>query len=201
MRIILDAGHGGLHPTTKQYVTPGKRSPKFDDGTVLYEGVNNRDNVNRIYEALKEKGYDVVKLVDTWRDIKLSERANKEHLLATKDSILISIHSDGFGNGRDWNEANGMGCFIYTNASTKSHKLADSLNNSFICHFDGICKNRGIKKRSFAILRNTLSPAVLLELGFHTNKRECELMQTEDFKEKLVKSIIEAIEEYKLKTK
>lgn len=201
LRIILDAGHGGINPMTGEYVTKGKRSPKFDDGSVLYEGVNNRDNVDRIATALEAKGYDVVKLADTWRDIKLWERAKEEHLLATENSILISVHSDGFGNGVDWHSANGIGVFIYNRASKKSHLLADSMNNSLICNFDGIAKNRGIKKANFAILRETLSPAVLLELGFHTNEYEAKAMLTENWKERIVKSVVEAIEEYELKLK
>lgn len=199
MRIIIDPGHGGISPFNNEYVTKGKRSPMFDNGSVLYEGVNNRDNAKRIYDVLKAKGYDVVMLVDGWQDVPLRDRANKEHLLATKDSILISIHSDGFGNGIDWHSANGIGVFIYNNASKKAQKLADSMNNSLICNFEGVAKNRGIKKANFAILRDTLSPAVLLELGFHTNKEEAQKMLTEEWKELVVKSVVEAIEEYEKK--
>ena len=64
MIVILDNGHGGIHPTTNQYVTAGKRSPKFDDGSVLYEGVNNRDNVVRIIDGLEmELGPMIVLLI------------------------------------------------------------------------------------------------------------------------------------------
>ena len=198
IRIILDAGHGGISPFNNEYVTRGKRMIK--DGITFYEGVNNRDNVERIYKALKERGYDVIKLVDTWQDVPLRERIKQEHLLANDNSILLSIHSDANGNGRDWNSAHGMGCFIYNgNVSDRTLKLADSLNNSLICHFDGISKNRGIRKANFAMCRDTLSPSVLLELGFHTNKDEVQLMLTDDWKDRIVKSIVEAIEEYEKK--
>ena len=36
---IFDPGHGGL--VDGKYQTAGKRSPKFADGKVLFEGVNN----------------------------------------------------------------------------------------------------------------------------------------------------------------
>lgn len=197
MKIILDAGHGSLHPMTGKYVTAGKRMVK--DGIVYYEGVHNQDNVDRIATVLEAKGYEVIKLRDTWRDITLKQRV--EHANEYEDAILISIHSDANGNGREWNSANGVGTWIYTNGSSNTKKLADSLNNSLICNFDGVAKNRGIKKANFYILKYTKMPAVLLELGFHTNKEEVIKMQTEDWKERVTKSVVEAIEEYQLKLK
>jgi N-acetylmuramoyl-L-alanine amidase len=195
MKIILDAGHGGLSPFNGEYVTKGKRSPKFDDGSVLYEGVNNRDNVNRIHDVLEAKGYEVISNCDNWRDTPLIDRTKWVNNL-DGEKILISIHSDGFGNGVDWNDANGIGVFKYTNCSKKSDILANCFNNSLICNFDGVAKNRGIKARNFAILRETNCPAILLELGFHTNKEEAQKMLTEDWKERIVKSVVEAIEDY-----
>lgn len=195
MKIILDSGHGSLHPTTQKYVTAGKRMVK--DGIEYYEGVHNQDNVDRIATVLEAKGYEVIKLRDTWRDITLKQRV--EHANEIDDAILISIHSDANGNGREWNSANGIGTWIYTNGSSNTKKLADSLNNSLICNFDGVAKNRGIKKANFYILKYTKMPAVLLELGFHTNKEEVQKMMTEEWKERIVKSVVEAIEEYEKK--
>ena len=43
---LLDPGHGGLIDGV--YQTRGKRSPPFADGSILYEGVFNRDVVSRI---------------------------------------------------------------------------------------------------------------------------------------------------------
>ena len=197
MKIILDAGHGGIHPTTLKYVTSGKRMVK--DDVVFYEGVNNRDNVDRIAEELEDLGYEVIKLVNTWRDVPIWQRVEDANKI--DDAILISIHSDANGNGTEWNSANGMGCFIYNGTlSSKTMDLVYSLNNSSICHFDGLVRNRGIKKRNFGILKSK-HPSVLLELGFHTNKDEVKLMLTEPFKDKVVKSIVEAIQEYEKKVK
>ena len=43
---ILDNGHGGI--IDGEYQTPGKRSPKWEDGTQLFEGEFNRAVVKRI---------------------------------------------------------------------------------------------------------------------------------------------------------
>lgn len=192
MRIILDAGHGGISPFNNEYVTPGKRSPKFDDGTQFYEGVNNRLLVDLIYDALKENGFDVVKLVDTWKDVPLSERVRKANELhKEKKSFLISIHSDAFGNGIEWTSPKGI--TIYTSkGETKSDYLAKWFHQELSCNFLGLTDDRGIKEANFYILKRTACPALLLELGFHTNKEEVLLMQTDAWRQKVVKSIVDA---------
>ena len=201
MRIILDYGHGGFHPNPQngklQYVTAGKRMVK--DGIEFYEGVNNRIVGRMVKDALEELGHEIIETAPSWIDIPLWQRA--EHANQTDADFLISIHSDAHGNGSEWSTANGMGCFIYNHASSNSKKLADSLNNALICNFDGWVKNRGIKKANFSILRKPNMPCVLIEMGFHTNRIEVMKLQEPLFREMIVKSIVEAIEEYKLKLK
>jgi len=45
---LLDPGHGGIIDGV--YQTAGKRSPRFPDGSILYEGEFNRDVVKRIMQ-------------------------------------------------------------------------------------------------------------------------------------------------------
>ena len=169
------------------------------DGIEFYEGVNNRIVGNMVKDALEDLGHEIIETAPSWIDIPLWQRV--EHANQTGADFLISIHSDANGNGREWDSANGIGTWISKKASTNSHKLADSLNNALICNFDGVAKNRGIKKANFAITTNTNMPAVLLELGFHTNFEEVQKMVTDEWRALIVKSITEAIEEYKLKIK
>lgn len=58
---ILDPGHGGM--INKQYVTPGKRSPKFDDGSQLFEGVNNREIVSMLIKAMEAEDIKCIDIV------------------------------------------------------------------------------------------------------------------------------------------
>jgi N-acetylmuramoyl-L-alanine amidase len=199
MRIILDPGHGGISPFNNEYVTAGKRSPKKEDGTQFYEGVNNRILVDMIYDALKDNGFDVVKLVDTWKDVSLSERVRKANELhKEKKSFLISIHSDAFGNGQEWTSPKGITVFT-SKGETKSDILAKWFHQELACNFDGISPDRRIKEANFYILRNTACPALLLELGFHTNREELRLMESEDWKRRAVKSIVDACSIIELK--
>ena len=101
---IFDAGHGGLNPAGK-YVTPGKRSGVFPDGSstsdgkelpdgyILYEGVNNRDNVRRIISKCLENGIDTLDLVPGYEDISLGSRCRTINRVNSKQSaITISLH-------------------------------------------------------------------------------------------------------------
>ena len=94
---LLDPGHGGLIDGV--YQTAGKRSPAFPDGSVLYEGVFNRDVVSRIL-ALCHGKFDTVNLVDTNEDLSLRHRVTKANLLhkENKNSVYVSVHANAFGN-------------------------------------------------------------------------------------------------------
>ncbi len=64
------------------YQTPGKRSPVWPDGEVLYEGEFNRAIVDRLMKMCQSNNIDAVNLVDTAVDIGLSERVNMANKLA-----------------------------------------------------------------------------------------------------------------------
>lgn len=52
---------------------------------------------------------------------------------------------------------------------------------------------RGIKRRSFHVLRESPAPALLVETGFLTNQREAALLKDPSYQEKLARSIATAI--------
>jgi len=195
---LIDGGHGGIDPKSGRYVTAGKRSPKFDDGTVLFEGVNNRDNVERLLEEMERYNLDAIDIVNDWRDISLKERSRRANELSrTRNCVLLSLHSNGAGNGRDWYIAKGIDIFIYngkvsTNTTRFAALLARELTLSLCSPTNGLTRWRGVKKRNFAILRETNCPAVLIECGFHTDKDEAKLILTDEFKDKLISSIVDA---------
>jgi N-acetylmuramoyl-L-alanine amidase len=195
---IFDAGHGGLDPKTGKYVTAGKRMEK--DGFAFYEGVNNRDNVKRIIEAMEKAGLEAIDIVNDWRDVSLSERVRRANELARgRKCVYISIHSDANSNGKEWNQASGIGTYVYDRGSLSSNLLAKYMNQELACNFEGMAKDRKVKKCAFYVVRTTNCPAVLLELGFHTNENEVKLMQGDDWKNRVVKSVVDACNIFELK--
>jgi N-acetylmuramoyl-L-alanine amidase len=72
------------------------------------------------------------------------------------------------------------------------------MHKELVCNFDGIAKDRRIKKNNFYVLRVTSMPACLLEIGFHTNKAELTKMLTDDWKDRIVRSVVGACNAFEL---
>jgi N-acetylmuramoyl-L-alanine amidase len=198
---LLDPGHSGM--VNGVYKTPGKRSPKFEDGSVLYEGVNNRDNVNRILKACDAEGINAIDIVNSNEDVPLTERVKRANLLAkSAKCVYISIHSDANGDGVSWDQASGLS--VYTSpGQTNSDKFAqltiDALQENFKetvkWRTDNTDKDED-KEANFYVLEKTTCASILMELGFHTNKDEAKKMLTEEWKNNIVKSVISAIKKW-----
>lgn len=59
--------------------------------------------------------------------------------------------------------------------------------------------DRGVKQANFFVLRGAFMPAVLVELGFMTNKKEEKKLTNSTYQEKLVESLFLALKDFKLK--
>ena len=187
---LLDPGHGGLHPDTGNYMTSGKRSPKWDDGTQYFEGVGNRDIVKRIVKKCSDAGILALDIVNDWQDISLATRVNRANAIYAyyKNAIYMSVHSNGF------NKESAHGYSVYTSPGrTKSDRLADILLSYMELEFPDHKLRKDTsdgdmdKEAAFYVLRKTKMPALLSENFFMTNKRECDLLLTEDFRDRIAK--------------
>ena len=162
---ILDNGHGSM--LNGEYLTSGKRSPKWPDGSQLFEGEFNRAIKARVIEMLNFEGIAYYDLVPETRDVSLStrvSRANKFHYENNKQTFLYSIHSNAGG---------GKGCevFISESASSNSLLLAQEAEKRYLNMFDEPW--RGIKRKNFTMIHKTAMPAALFEYFFMDNEYEC----------------------------
>ena len=53
--------------------------------------------------------------------------------------------------------------------------------------------NRGVKMENWAVTRRSEMPAILIEVGFISNKEELEAMCSDDYQNKVAKGIAEGI--------
>lgn len=191
LTVILDAGHG------KE--TPGKRSPKLDNGNRLFEWKFTREICNKIYCLLQSEGIKCIIANRDDIDYKLSERATRINNLYNKEkkhghlAIMISVHGNACGNG-EWKTAYGWEVFS-TKGTTNSDKLAKCFCNVFKNVFPDK-RLRGHKEENFTIIYKTNCPCVLTENFFYDNKEECELMLSEEGQMKIAELHVEAIKEY-----
>lgn len=195
---IIDAGHGGINPATGQYVTPGKRSPKWSDGSVYYEGVGNRLIAALVGEKLKKAGISFVYTVmpSEWQDVSLTTRINRASAaikLAKKDGVLISIHSNGA-------IASAHGYEVFTSpGQNASDPLATILYNEYKALFPSLTGRCNMqdgdpdKEELFTVISSKAFPSMLIETMFHTNEKECKMLMDPKVQDRIAQAIVNAI--------
>lgn len=201
MKILIDNGHGED--------TLGKRSPYSACGTKpeipFFEYIWNREIALRIVNELYLLGYDSELLVPEIYDVSLKDRTKRVNEickdLGKKNVILVSIHANAAGNGRDWYNAKGWSAYT-SPGQTKSDFLAECLYEAAEIEFEG----RKIRKEekdgdkdweeNFYILKKTLCPTVLTENFFYDNIDDVQYILSEEGKDAVVRCHINGIINY-----
>jgi len=188
---LLDNGHGGV--IDGLYQTEGKRSPTWDDDSILYEGEFNRAIVNRLIEMLTAERINYVNIVPELEDISLNERVKRANSYHDQCScIYISIHTNAGG---------GRGYEIYTSpGTTNSDKVATVFYQEFKTEFPRIKMRSDLsdgdvdKEANFYVLKNTKMPAALTENFFMDNEKECKkYLMTREGRDRIAQAHFEAI--------
>jgi N-acetylmuramoyl-L-alanine amidase len=83
---------------------------------------------------------------------------------------------------------------MYTNKLVDSSEIAQRViakTSKDISAF-----NRGSRSSGFFVVKNTLIPAVLFEVGYITNAAEAKLLKTQEYRQKIADAIAESVKEY-----
>lgn len=195
--ILLDAGHGGM--INSKYVTPGKRSPIWDDDTQYFEGVGNRLIREEIMKLLDAECINYITVNPGEADMSLGERVKivNAHCRkrGTSNCLLISIHSDAWKKP----EAHGWSCYT-TKGQTASDLFAEILYEETQKVFPNETFRSDTrdgdpdKEADFYIISKTLCPAVLSENFFMTNPEECKnILMNKQGRKKIATAHVNAI--------
>jgi N-acetylmuramoyl-L-alanine amidase len=193
-KILIDNGHGSN--------TPGKRSP---DG-LFREYAYAREIAAEVAFRLRREGYDADLLVPELYDVKLLERVHRVNVkcqtYGAGNVLLVSIHCNAAGNGKEWMSARGWEAWT-SKGQTEGDKLAECLYESALETFAPGTKIRSDwgdgdfdKENQFTILSKTLCPAVLTENFFQDNKEDVDFMLSEEGKAAIVRCHVEGIKAY-----
>lgn len=187
MKILIDAGHG--------IDTPGKRSP---DGRFL-EYLFNRQVADLVMERLQARGIDAALVVTETNDITLRTRVMRVNKVCDREGsgnvLLLSIHANAAGSGREWMNATGWECYT-TPGKTGSDALAECMYTSFAMMFPSKKMRRDLsdgdsdKESSLYLLTKTKCPAVLLENFFFDNRDECAWLLQPATRERIAAAIV-----------
>jgi len=191
MRIIIDNGHG--------INTPGKRSPDWDEGTHLSEWKWTREIAEQIENELCKSNICVHRIVKEKTDVPLWERCRRANQLAVtygaENCLLVSLHVNACnGKAKGWEVHTSKGRTVSDIYATVFWKEAEKRLNNFT-------KMRGDHSdgdpdwdSNFAILRDTICPAVLTENLFMDNRDDCEYLLSEAGKKEIVDIHVSAIQ-------
>ena len=192
--IFLDPGHGGR------------------DSGAFYYNVAEKDLNMQIYRKLRTKleelGYKVLTSRDSDIDVDfVTERSRMVN--KTNSDIFISIHFNATGN--TYSKASGIQTYSYSDEPdypskinpywhnhpdriSESKRLAAAIHSSLLAETGA--KDAGQLERSFAVLRETAKPVVLLELGYMDNFTESQQIRDSRYQDKLVAGIVKGIQKY-----
>jgi len=175
--IIVDAGHGGR-----------------DGGARAADGVNEKEIVlsiaKQIQQAGQEKGIKVILTRTSDVSIELKERVSFANRFPAE--LFISLH---INNNEHDSELSGMECIV-SEGNTKfseSKKIAEEVVTQ-LKTLGGITIN-DIKKSNYYVLKGDV-PAVMVELGFLSNKNDYSFIRDEKNQKLLSERIIAAVLSY-----
>ena len=192
--IFLDPGHGGR------------------DSGAYYYNVAEKDLNMQVYRKLRKKleelGYKVLTSRDSDIDVDfVTERSRMVN--KTNSDIFISIHFNATDNA--YSKSSGIQTYSYSDdpdypskinpywhnhpdRMSESKRLAAAIHSSLLAETGA--KDAGLLERSFAVLRETAKPAVLLELGYIDNFAENQQIRDSHYQDKLVAGIVKGIQKY-----
>lgn len=192
--IFLDPGHGG------------------QDSGAFYYNVAEKDLNMQIYRKLRAKleelGYKILTSRDSDIDVDfVTERSRMVN--KTNSDIFISIHFNATGSA--YSKASGIQTYSYRDEPdypskinqywhnhpdrmSESKRLAAAIHSSLLAETGA--KDAGLLESSYAVLRETAKPAVLLELGYMDNFSENQQIRDSHYQDKLVAGIVKGIQKY-----
>lgn len=170
--VVLDVGHGG---------TDGGAS-----GNGVVEKSINLKQALGVKEMLEEDtDIKVYMTRETDNTLKLSERTNFSN--GINPHIFISFHNNSSGS------QTAQGSEVLYNPTSEISKTAANMMLKHIIDETNFV-NRGIKARKdLYVLNKTDTPAILLEVGFVSNKADAGKLKDEAFNKRIVSSIKEGI--------
>ncbi|MCL2186991.1 MAG: N-acetylmuramoyl-L-alanine amidase [Treponema sp.] len=215
--IIIDPGHGGRDSGAVGYLPEnGRNKPVYEKDIVLNVALALRNRLSQTYrdkQILMTRDTDIFKTLDYRADMANAITVNENEAV-----IFISIHANwgSSPNARGyevWHITTGhrrdlladsrqnyssdisaiLNAMLEEEYTKESILLADEILNGFKQTFGDSFPSRGRKANDWFVVRNSRMPAVLVELGFVSNRQDAILMTDENGLQRLTSSLYNGI--------
>lgn len=182
--ITIDPGHGGSDP-----------------GAIGPNGTMEKDITlaisKKLKAALEAKGAKVNMTRTTDVDVYGPNASGPDELqarvdvgTANKSDIFVSVHINSFSNPN----VGGISTYYYDKTQYDT-RLASRIQAK-IADESGFAGDRGIQPGNLYVLRRSLMPAILLELGFISNPKEEALLKKDNVQQQFADEVAAGIESY-----
>ena len=203
--IVIDAGHQAKGNSEKEPIGPGATTekPKVSSGTQGIKTKIPEYKVNlqvslKLEKILTEAGYEVI-MIRTTHDVNIS---NSERAAIANDSnadAFIRIHCNGSENQKvtgalticQTKKNPFCGEELYERSYTLAQEVLEAL-----CEETGT-NNQGIMETdTMSGINWSKVPVVIVEMGYMTNEKEDELLNTDSYQDQLAKGIATGVMNY-----
>lgn len=208
--IIIDPGHGGKDPGAVGF-NNREKDIVLRMGLILQDKLKKEFNSKRIILTRQDD-----------RFIELEERANISNRAYDKygQTIFISVHVNAhrsnkvFGfetwyllsdyerkvlkdaNIKDKNIEKILNSMINYEIYQESKSLAQMVQDGMEKQIGKKSKNRGIREESYFVIKRSIMPSILVEIGFVTNRNESDMLTKYAYLDSIATGIVEGIKEF-----
>ncbi|MCU7557162.1 N-acetylmuramoyl-L-alanine amidase [Macrococcus capreoli] len=165
--VLLDPGHGGSDQGASSKAGTVEKEITLATGMMLKQ-------------KLEDAGATVVMTRTTDEYVKLDDRKGAA-------DVFISIHADALASSNP----HGLTVYYYHD---KQKALADTLHLAI--KQKALLSDRGVRIENYQVIRQTKSPAVLLELGYISNPTDEKLMNDKVYRQIITTSIVDGLRNY-----
>lgn len=180
-KIVIDSGHGGTDPG------------KIGINGTLEKDVNLKI-AYKLKKLLEEQGITVVMTRETGEGLAESKtddmKKRIEIINKEKPILCVSIHQNSYSDEM----IKGAQVFYYTH-SEKGEQAAELLQQELLKVDEDNTRQKKAND-TYYILKKSEVPTVIIECGFLSNRKEAELLNSDEYQQKMAEAIASGIEKY-----
>ena len=166
-KVVIDPGHGGPDP-----------------GAVGINGLRETDVVLDIClqmaRLLQARGVQVLMTRTSEVDVDLPPRVSLAN--SSGADLFVSVHANALSMARP--DVNGIETFYFEGAGASARRLAAALQQQMLAISPG-SPDRGVRTGRFFVIRRTVMPSALVEMGFLTGAIDSRRLADASFRRRM----------------
>lgn len=177
-KVVIDPGHGGPDP-----------------GAVGIAGLRETDVVLdvslQLARLLQSRGVEVVLTRTTEVDVDLPPRVALAN--SSGADVFLSVHANALSMDRP--DVNGIESFYFEPAGNRARSLAAAVQQQMLAISPG-SPDRGVRTARFFVIRRTVMPSTLVEMGFVTGSLDAPRLMDANFRRQMAVALATGVLTY-----